>query len=104
MAGVVEVNPSVMADVGSHLTGVADGVHTAVDTCAGGQPTCGAADGFATTAIAASSWTGLQPALLASGARVAQFGDDIDASGAAWRDIDTANAQHFRPPAGRDEH
>jgi hypothetical protein len=35
-------------------------VHSAVDTAVGGQPT-GVVDGFATTATAASLWTGLRP-------------------------------------------
>lgn len=87
-----EVDPARLAQVGGQLTELADQVHTAVSQA--GEPT--EPDGFACTVAAAQLWAGSWPASLATGARVAQFGDDLTASGSAWQDADTAGAQRFQ--------
>lgn len=92
-----EVNPPQMAQVGGQMTGLADDVHSTVNAF---EPPTGPA-GFACTAASVQLWTGFRPALLASGALVAQFGDDLTGSGADWSAADVAGAQHFQPPGGR---
>lgn len=94
MTGRAVVDPAELAGVAGQLTGLADQVHASVEAV--GAPVGGANAGFASVEAAGRFWAGWQPALLAGGARVARFGDDLAASGAAWQRADAAHAEMFR--------
>jgi hypothetical protein len=97
MTGRVVVNPAELAGVAGQVTGLADQVHASVEVAgAVGAQVGGANPGFVSVEAAGRFWGGWQPALLASGTRVAQFGDDLAASGTAWREADAAHAEMFR--------
>lgn len=76
---------------------LADQVHASINDVV---PTAGPV-GFACTDAAVQLWSSVRPAVLAAGALVARFGDDLAGSGAAWSSADAAFAQHFQPRAER---
>jgi hypothetical protein len=91
------VNTTELTQVGTQVTALADRIHAA--TAAVTPPGAGG-DGFLTTESAVRFWTGVRPAVLAGGARVARFGDDLTASAQHWDQIDQAHAALFTPGAG----
>ena len=92
-----EVDPSQLSQIGAQMAVLADQMHGAVNEF--GQPT--GPPGFACSAASAALWTGVRPFLLASGALVAQFGDDLTGCGSSWRDADAASAERFQSPETR---
>jgi hypothetical protein len=98
----VVADPEQLAQVSSAVVALADQVHGSITTADGSAvgTTAGPNAGFATAGMTAALWSAWRSALLATGTRVAQFGDDLAASGAAWRRQDDLAAGELAPKTG----
>jgi Excreted virulence factor EspC, type VII ESX diderm len=98
----VTADPEQLAQVSSAMVALADQVHGSVTTAdeSAAWTAAGPNAGFATAGATSALWPAWRSALLATGTRVAQFGDDLAASGAAWRRQDDLAAGELAGQTG----